>query len=227
MSSKGAGNKLTAGERLKWTPEEDEQLREAVDKHGARNWKAIAKHLEDRTDVQCLHRWQKVLRPGLVKGPWTDEEDKLVIALVARLGTKKWSLIAQCLNGRLGKQCRERWYNHLDPSINKGPFTVEEDIQLLTTKIRDGTKWASIAAQMPGRTDNMLKNRYNSTLRRIMKGVIAAMEKGGEVAPTDSDKAKESAALDRMIETGMLGDATSRRPKRAAKTAQRHLYDEP
>ncbi|CAE7267750.1 MYB3R3 [Symbiodinium sp. KB8] len=195
---------------------QDEQLREAVDKHGARNWKAIAKHLEDRTDVQCLHRWQKVLRPGLVKGPWTDEEDKLVIALVARLGTKKWSLIAQCLNGRLGKQCRERWYNHLDPSINKGPFTVEEDIQLLTTKIRDGTKWASIAAQMPGRTDNMLKNRYNSTLRRIMKGVISAMEKGGEVAPTDSDKAKESAALDRMIETGMLGDATSRRPKRAA-----------
>lgn len=52
---------------------QDEQLREAVDKHGARNWKAIAKHLEDRTDVQCLHRWQKVLRPGLVKGPWTDE----------------------------------------------------------------------------------------------------------------------------------------------------------
>ena len=90
-----------------------------MEQHGARNWKAIAKHLEGRTDVQCLHRWQKVLRPGLVKGPWTEEEDKLVIALVARLGTKKWSVIAQSLNGRLGKQCRERWHNQLDTVLVK------------------------------------------------------------------------------------------------------------
>lgn len=52
---------------------QDEMLREAVEAHGARNWKAIAKRLDGRTDVQCLHRWQKVLRPGLVKGPWTPE----------------------------------------------------------------------------------------------------------------------------------------------------------
>jgi hypothetical protein len=55
------------------TPPQDEILRSAVDKYGARNWKTISSCLQNRTDVQCLHRWQKVLRPGLVKGPWTEE----------------------------------------------------------------------------------------------------------------------------------------------------------
>jgi hypothetical protein len=59
--------------RGKWTAEEDEILRTAVDKHEGKNWKKISDMLEGRTDVQCLHRWQKVLRPGLIKGPWTIE----------------------------------------------------------------------------------------------------------------------------------------------------------
>ncbi len=59
--------------RGKWSPEEDETLRQAVMAHSGRNWKKIANLLEGRTDVQCLHRWQKVLRPGLIKGPWTQE----------------------------------------------------------------------------------------------------------------------------------------------------------
>ena len=59
--------------RGKWTVEEDETLRTAVQKHSGKNWKKISDCLEGRTDVQCLHRWQKVLRPGLIKGPWTKE----------------------------------------------------------------------------------------------------------------------------------------------------------
>jgi hypothetical protein len=59
--------------RGNWTQEEDEKLRKAVVEFGGRNWKKIAAQIADRTDVQCLHRWQKVLRPGLVKGPWTPE----------------------------------------------------------------------------------------------------------------------------------------------------------
>jgi hypothetical protein len=59
--------------RGKWTANEDETLRNAVQTHGGRNWKRISEFLEGRTDVQCLHRWQKVLRPGLIKGPWTKE----------------------------------------------------------------------------------------------------------------------------------------------------------
>jgi myb-related protein len=53
-----------------WTSAEDDKLREVVQELGARNWKRIASYFDDRTDVQCLHRWQKVLNPSLVKGPW-------------------------------------------------------------------------------------------------------------------------------------------------------------
>jgi myb proto-oncogene protein len=83
-------------------------LRIAVSQHKAKNWKKIAEEFTDRTDVQCLHRWQKVLNPELVKGPWTKEEDELVMKLVSEHGPKKWSLIASHLRGRIGKQCRER-----------------------------------------------------------------------------------------------------------------------
>lgn len=60
-----------------WTPEEDEKLRHLVDEFGARNWKRIAGFFEERTDVQCLHRWQKVLNPKLIKGPWVSICDYL------------------------------------------------------------------------------------------------------------------------------------------------------
>lgn len=76
--------------------------------HQGKNWKKIAEYFPERTDVQCLHRWQKVLNPELVKGPWTPEEDEKVIELVKIYGPKKWSLIASHLPGRIGKQCRER-----------------------------------------------------------------------------------------------------------------------
>lgn len=55
-----------------WTQDEDEKLKQLVDEYGARNWKRIAGFFDERTDVQCLHRWQKVLNPKLIKGPWVN-----------------------------------------------------------------------------------------------------------------------------------------------------------
>lgn len=87
--------------------------------------------MKDRTDVQCLHRWQKVLNPDLVKGPWTKEEDEIVIKLVDKNGARNWSKIAESLPGRIGKQCRERWHNHLNPDIKKDRWTEEEDLAIM------------------------------------------------------------------------------------------------
>lgn len=79
--------------RGKWTAAEDGQLRAAVMQHKGKNWKNIAKAAfgDSKSDVQCLHRWQKVLDPKLVKGPWTKAEDSTVIQLVDKFGPKKWS----------------------------------------------------------------------------------------------------------------------------------------
>ena len=73
----------------------------------------------------------------------------------------------------MGKQCRERWYNHLDPNINKGAWTREEDEAIIDTHEKLGSKWAQIARVVGnGRTDNAIKNRWNSTLRRVVSGEI-------------------------------------------------------
>lgn len=60
----------------KWDQEEDEMLKRAVDEHGAKQWRKIAEYVPGRTSIQCLHRWTKILKPGLVKGSWTPEEDE-------------------------------------------------------------------------------------------------------------------------------------------------------
>ncbi|KAF8397488.1 hypothetical protein HHK36_016405 [Tetracentron sinense] len=127
----------------------------------------------DRSEVQCLHRWQKVLNPELTKGPWTQEEDDTIIELVSKYGPTKWSVIAKSLPGRIGKQCRERWHNHLNPMIKKDAWTLEEELALMNAHHMHGNKWAEIAKVLPGRTDNSIKNHWNSSLKKKLDFYLA------------------------------------------------------
>jgi hypothetical protein len=85
---------------------------------------------------------------------------------VQQFGTKNWTRLADLLPGRIGKQCRERWRNHLDPGNNSQPWTLEEDMLLIQLHELHGNQWVKIAGMMPGRSDNHIKNRWNSTLKK-------------------------------------------------------------
>jgi hypothetical protein len=153
--------------KRRWTKDEDARLREGVKACGPKSWKKVSTdYLGDlRSEVQCLHRWTKVLKPGLVKGPWTDEEDAIILSCIDR-GMTKWSDIANCVPGRLGKQCRERWSNHLDPNLKKGHWSVEEDRLLVEAQSVLGNCWSRISKVIQGRSENSIKNRWNSAVRK-------------------------------------------------------------
>ena len=104
------------------------------------------------------------------KQQWKKEEDELLRNIVSAKGAKDWSLIANELNClvhnrmiiRQGRQCRERWFNHVNPELNKGKWTKEEDELLKNLQSRFGNKWSEISKFIKGRNENSVKNRWKS-----------------------------------------------------------------
>jgi hypothetical protein len=92
-----------------------------------------------------------VLNPEVVKGAWSEQEDVALEALIKQYGSRNWKDISSRMPGRIGKQCRERWVNHLNPEVSKQDWCESEDRTVVEMQRKIGNHWAHISRLLPGR----------------------------------------------------------------------------
>ncbi|GFH55584.1 transcription factor MYB98-like [Chaetoceros tenuissimus] len=184
------------------------------------------------------------------KGPiskkrWTPEEDARLVGLVKKHG-EKWPSIAKVFKVKSAIQCRERWCNHLDPNINKSPWTKEEDLLLIKLQKEKGNSWAEISKCMNGRTENNIKNRFNgASIKRLLltdtkrhvdlkSTTNMCTKQGKSSSATETNRKSENDIKNKFtsIKHKLLAGADSKgtnastKQGRSSRTADRNLIEE-
>ncbi|KAK3363234.1 Homeodomain-like protein, partial [Lasiosphaeria hispida] len=127
---------------------------------GTISWHKVAAYLPGRNNKDCRKRWHYSIVHTIRKGTWTPDEDQSLRQAVEKHGLR-WSKVAGAVGSRNGDQCWKRWYDCLNPSIDKSPWTAAEDTELLQQVAKHGRNWSDIVGKhFPNRTSLSAKNRY-------------------------------------------------------------------
>ncbi|NXG51383.1 SNPC4 protein, partial [Psilopogon haemacephalus] len=150
--------------RKEWTRSEDQMLLELVQEMRVGShipYKKIAYYMEGRDSAQLIYRWTKSVDPSLKKGPWTAEEDAMLLAAVKKYGERDWYKIRTEVPGRSDAQCRDRYLKALHCDVKKGKWTLEEEEQLIELVQKHGLgRWSKIASELPHRTGSQCLSKW-------------------------------------------------------------------
>ena len=133
--------------------------------------------------------WKKQKRT-LIKIKFTEEEDQKLLKIISNVGTKNWKEVAAQMKTRNPRQCRERWNNYLNPSLNDNPWTAQEDYLIEVLYDKYGTQWNKIAKHFNNRSDNSLRNRW-MRIKRHKNKFSNKLEKISEDKPSPSPTSTE------------------------------------
>ncbi|XP_029857011.1 snRNA-activating protein complex subunit 4 isoform X3 [Aquila chrysaetos chrysaetos] len=192
--------------RKEWTKAEDQMLLELVQEMRVGShipYKKIAYYMEGRDSAQLIYRWTKSVDPSLKKGPWTPEEDAMLLAAVKKYGERDWYKIRTEVPGRSDAQCRDRYLKALHCDVKKGKWSLKEEEQLIELVQKHGLgHWSKIASELPHRTGSQClskwklmigsKKRSRPTKRRHVQESSSSSESSSEDIELDlADSSEE------------------------------------
>ncbi|XP_050175923.1 snRNA-activating protein complex subunit 4 isoform X2 [Myiozetetes cayanensis] len=185
--------------RKEWTKAEDQMLLELVQEMRVGShipYKKIAYYMEGRDSAQLIYRWTKSVDPSLKKGPWTPEEDAMLLAAVKKYGEKDWYKIRTEVPGRSDAQCRDRYLKALHWDVKKGKWSLEEEEQLIELVEKHGLgHWSKIAAELPHRTGSQCLSKWKLMIGS-KKRSRAAKRQHEEETSSSSESSSEDVELD-------------------------------
>ncbi|NWS01275.1 SNPC4 protein, partial [Motacilla alba] len=188
--------------RKEWTKREDRMLLELVQEMRVGShipYKKIAYYMEGRDSAQLIYRWTKSVDPSLRKGPWTAEEDAMLMAAVKKYGGKDWYKIRREVPGRSDAQCRDRYLKVLHWDVKKGKWSLEEEELLIELVQKHGLgRWSKIASELPHRTSAQCLSKWKLMIGSEKKRSGAAKRRHAEESssPSESSSSEEDVELE-------------------------------